>query len=67
MRLALLALFKRLDQARDFDVVCAQDFVVHTHHRSLQVATDGEVTSMQTPLRYRARPRALRVIVPVDA
>ncbi len=62
--LALLALFKRLDQARDFDVVCAQEFKVHTHHRMLQVATDGEVTPMETPLRYRVRPGALRVIVP---
>ena len=64
LRLALLALFKRLDQARDFEVVCTQDFLVHTHHRCLQVATDGEVTKMETPLRYRVRPSALRVIVP---
>jgi diacylglycerol kinase family enzyme len=28
------------------------------------VATDGEVTVMQTPLRYRVRPGALTVIVP---
>lgn len=64
LRLALLALFKRLDQARDFDIVCTQDFVVHTHHRSLLVATDGEVNPMKTPLRYRVRPQTLRVIAP---
>jgi diacylglycerol kinase family enzyme len=30
----------------------------------LPVATDGEVTVMHTPLEYRIRPRALRVIGP---
>jgi diacylglycerol kinase family enzyme len=64
LRLALLALLRRLDQARDFDIVTAPDFVVHTRHRRLRVATDGEVTLMETPLRYRVRPGALRVIVP---
>ncbi|MBI2768475.1 MAG: diacylglycerol kinase family lipid kinase [Burkholderiales bacterium] len=64
LRLALLALFSRLDQARDFDIATAQEFVVHTRHKRLRVATDGEVTLMETPLRYRVRPGALRVIVP---
>ena len=32
--------------------------------RRLRVATDGEVTVMSTPLQYRVRPGALRVIVP---
>ena len=31
----------------------------------LRVAADGEVAVMSTPLRYRVRPRALKVIVPV--
>ena len=29
-----------------------------------EVALDGEVVPLQTPLRYRVRPRALRVLVP---
>jgi hypothetical protein len=32
--------------------------------RSVDVATDGEVTAMTPPLYYRCRPRALLVIVP---
>ncbi|MEP6790120.1 MAG: diacylglycerol kinase family protein [Ramlibacter sp.] len=64
LRLAMLALFKRLQQARDFDIATATEFVVHTRHKRLRVATDGEVTVMETPLRYRVRPGALRVIVP---
>lgn len=65
--LALRALFGRLHQAKDFDALTAQNIVVETRHRSLHVATDGEVTVMDTPLEYNIRPRALTVIVPAPA
>jgi diacylglycerol kinase family enzyme len=65
LRLAIRALFHRLDQARDFDCVLAARVTIETHHRSLRVATDGEVTVMHTPLHYRVHPGALRVIVPI--
>jgi diacylglycerol kinase family enzyme len=64
LRLAVLALFHRLQQARDFHTARAREFVVHSGHRKLRVATDGEVTLMDTPLRYRCRPGALQVIAP---
>lgn len=66
LRLAFMALLRRLDQARDFDMLTARDFVVKTGHRRLRVATDGEVTVMETPLQYRVRPGSLRVIVPAQ-
>ncbi len=37
---------------------------VHPDRDQVEVATDGEVSRMQTPLHYRSRPGALRVIVP---
>ena len=64
LRLAFRALLRRLDQARDFDMLTAREFVVKTRHRRLRVATDGEVTAMEPPLNYRMRPGALRVLVP---
>ena len=64
LRLALHALFGRLAQARDFDVLLAPDIEVATRHKRLRVATDGEVTIMATPLRYRIRAGALAVMVP---
>lgn len=67
LKLALHALFGKLSQAKDFDVLTATDLEVATHHRRLRVATDGEVTVMNTPLRYRIRPAALQVIVPAPA
>ena len=66
LHLAVMALFKRLQQARDFDMLTAREFVVRTGHKQLRVATDGEVNLMQAPLQYRVRPGALRVIVPAQ-
>jgi diacylglycerol kinase family enzyme len=64
LRFALRALRGTLAQERDFDVLLADEMEIETRHRRLRVATDGEVTLMTTPLRYRARPGALAVIVP---
>ena len=56
--------FGRIEQAEDFDAFCVKEATIETRRRRLLVATDGEVTQMQTPLVYRMRPRALRVMVP---
>ncbi|SFU79997.1 Diacylglycerol kinase family enzyme [Pseudoduganella namucuonensis] len=63
-RLAWHALTGRLAQQRDFDVVLASELAVDTRHKRIRVATDGEVTVMQTPLEYRLRTGALTVMVP---
>ncbi len=62
--LAIRALVHRLRQARDFDMVTATTLAVDAPGHHMRVATDGEVTLMQTPLQFRIRPGALRVIVP---
>ena len=67
LRLALHALFGKLSQAKDFDIVTTTEVEIATRHRRLRVATDGEVTVMNTPLQYRIRPAALDVIVPAPA
>jgi diacylglycerol kinase family enzyme len=64
VRLALHALFGRIDQAQDFDSFLVEEATIETRHPRLLVATDGEVTVLDTPLHYRVRPRALRVLVP---
>lgn len=61
---ALRALFGRLRQARDFDTLLATEIVIETRRSQVQVATDGEVTMMDTPLHYRIRTGALSVVVP---
>ncbi|OWY30017.1 diacylglycerol/lipid kinase family protein [Herbaspirillum robiniae] len=64
LRLAVNALLGRLREAHDFDALTATEILIETHKKRLRVATDGEVTIMQTPLRYRIRPASLEVIVP---
>ncbi|MYM37576.1 sphingosine kinase [Duganella sp. FT94W] len=64
LRYALHALFGKLREARDFDVLSATSLEIETRHRHLRVATDGEVTLMKPPLCYRSRAAALHVIVP---
>ena len=64
MWLSLRALFGGLREQRDFDALCTREIWIETKHRRLSVATDGEVTVMETPLHYRVRPGALRVLVP---
>jgi diacylglycerol kinase family enzyme len=62
--LAMRALVGRLKQAADFEALTAHSLRIETRQRRLAVATDGEVHVMDMPLEYRARPGALRVIVP---
>lgn len=64
VRLALRSLFGILRQAKDFETFCTEEITIETHHKKLLVAFDGEVKSMETPLHYRIRPNALRVIMP---
>ncbi|HYJ46776.1 MAG TPA: diacylglycerol kinase family protein, partial [Pyrinomonadaceae bacterium] len=65
LRLALRALFGGLRQEHDFDAMCTKEIWIETRRpKRLRVATDGEVSIMTTPLHYRVRPGALRVLVP---
>jgi YegS/Rv2252/BmrU family lipid kinase len=58
-------LFGRLRQWKEFEEVSTDEITIQTRRKKLHVALDGEVREMQTPLCYRIRPRALKVIVPV--
>jgi diacylglycerol kinase family enzyme len=64
--LALRALAGRLHQARDFEALTTDAAEISTRRSHLHVAADGEVTLLETPLRYRVRPRDLHVIVPAS-
>lgn len=70
LRLALRALIGRLHEAEGFDALTTQALTIETRRKSLRVALDGEVTSLNTPLHYCIHPAALQVRVPnrqVDA
>jgi diacylglycerol kinase family enzyme len=63
LRMGLRALLGRITY-RDLSARDVTEFTVYARERRIDVATDGEVTAMATPLHYRCRPRALAVIVP---
>lgn len=67
LRLAVRALFGSLREAKEFDTFCTKEIVIETRHKTIDVATDGEVNRMDTPLSYRTRAGALRVIVPISS
>lgn len=62
--LAIRAVFGRLKQAKDFEMLSATRLTVESRHRQLRVSTDGEVNLMDTPLVYQIRPASLKVFVP---
>ena len=64
VRLAFRALLGRLREDKDFLALCTDEVKIETRHKRLRIAFDGEVRVMETPLHYRVRPGALRVIVP---
>jgi diacylglycerol kinase family enzyme len=53
-----------LRQWKDFEEVSTDAVTIQTRKKKLHVALDGEVKTMKTPLEYRIRPKALKVIVP---
>ena len=62
--LGLRALLGIGSHAEDFDAIEAGELEVTGRHHKLEVAADGEVERTTTPVRYRIRPRALRVLAP---
>jgi diacylglycerol kinase family enzyme len=66
LRFAWRALFGGLRNEKDFDAMCCSQVWIETRRRRLHVATDGEVGIMETPLHYKVRPGALRVVVPKE-
>ena len=57
-------IFGRLDQQRDFVTAYAAEAEVSSDRDMLTISADGETVRMETPLRYRILPRALKLIVP---
>ena len=64
VKLALHALFGRLEQSKDFVGTVARELRVESRRPRLRVAADGEVRLLQTPLEFRIVPRSLLVMTP---
>lgn len=54
----------RVDEEDTMDVYRLPEVTIELRRPRVQVALDGEVVPLRTPLRYRVRRRALQVLVP---
>jgi diacylglycerol kinase family enzyme len=66
-RLAVRMALGRLEQSDDFEAVALDELEMRTRRVHLRLAVDGEVLPMTSPVRWRVRPRALRVLAPPAA
>jgi diacylglycerol kinase family enzyme len=63
LRLAWQVVRKGVEQVRELDLLAIEGATVETKRTRLQVALDGEVVTMTSPLDYQVKPGALRVHV----
>lgn len=61
--LLLRTIFGKLRQWKDFEAVSVEELTIFSRRKKLNVAFDGEVRRMSTPLRYKTRPGSLKVLV----
>ena len=68
-RLALRGFFRGLHGAGELEILCSREVHVTLRRRRVRVAMDGEVARLRSPLRYRLRANALRVLTgaPLEA
>lgn len=59
------ALLGKLKQHQKFEAWLASSVAMDMSRREVSVALDGEITVLETPLRFSVRRHALRAIVPV--
>ena len=64
LSLPIRALLKRLNVGAPFAAFSADTLTADVSHPRVSIALDGEIAVMQSPLVYRIRPRALRIIAP---
>ena len=67
VQLAWQVVIKGADDVKELDLITVDAVTIETRRRNLQVALDGEVVMLQSPLEYRSKPGALRVHVPAAA
>jgi len=63
LRILLMAILG-MKHDRDFTVILSREVRVQTRRRRITVSADGQLMTLDTPLDYRIRPKALRVFAP---
>jgi diacylglycerol kinase family enzyme len=64
-RLGLRTLLRKLRMQTDYEVFCVRDVTIDAiRHRHLRAAVDGELETLQSPMRFRIAPKELEVLAP---
>ena len=64
LRFIWQSLLREIDAVDGLEKFEVEKAIVDYDYLGLPIAVDGELVSLEVPLRFRTRPRALRVIVP---
>jgi diacylglycerol kinase family enzyme len=64
VRMFFQALFRRIDAADALEAQSGKEVVIEHRGGPLAAALDGELVQLESPLRFRMRPRVLRVLLP---
>jgi diacylglycerol kinase family enzyme len=66
LRMIWQAARRELAAANALESHATTEAIVHLQTPTITAAADGEILKLKTPLHFRIRPGALRVLVPVD-
>jgi diacylglycerol kinase family enzyme len=55
---------KTLEDDQKLDTFCVDELVIHTRHESHEIALDGELFRVKSPLKVRTLPKVLNLVLP---
>lgn len=55
---------KTLEDDEKLETFCVSELTIHTRHASHEIALDGEILRMNSPLKVSARPEILNLVLP---
>lgn len=64
LKLFFKAFFKSIHKDPKFEKHYTNEAVIHLPKPYIYIAKDGEILKMDTPLRYKIKPKSLKVILP---
>ena len=62
LRIIFRGLFKTLDNEEKLETFCVDELTIYTRKPSHEIALDGEILRMSSPLRVKALPGALNLV-----
>lgn len=62
IRFVFHGLTKTLESAKDLDSFCAEEMIIKTNHTHVEIALDGEMFKMKSPLKIKALPNSIQLI-----